>query len=202
MTGLYESNARKLRNGARAPSTSRPSLLRRLASAIRSVPPDIEATRARQLSDISAVLDGARAIVERGWVQNAWFVRTASAPRATVTATAATATTVPAGFGDDGTGVTGACLVGAVVRASRQHPGAVAGPAIDVLWDAWQENRGLGGPGLAGPVPPPQVRIARVRDLTRWNDQPGRTRDEVVRLIDVASSRAVMTAMRLPHGSR
>jgi hypothetical protein len=34
-----------------------------------------------------------------------------------------------------------------------------------------------------------------VRDLTRWNDHPGRTRAEVLDLIELAVSRTIMTAM-------
>ena len=52
------------------------------------------------------------------------------------------------------------------------------------------------GPGVAGRAAAPAVRAARVRDLTRWNDRPGRTRDEVLALIDLASSRAIMEAMQ------
>jgi hypothetical protein len=69
-----------------------------------------------------------------------------------------------------------------------------------MLWDAWQETRGMVGPGVAGRAAAPAVRAARVRDLTGWNDQPGRTRDEVLALIDLASSRAIMEAMN-PVGS-
>jgi len=41
--------------------------------------------------------------------------------------------------------------------------------------------------------------MARVRDLTRWNDQPGRTREEVLGLVDLAVSRAVMAAVGGPR---
>jgi hypothetical protein len=150
----------------------RPSRWRRLVRALRGRPADVGAARSKRLAEVCTVLDTAREIVEQGWTQGAWFV-------------------------DDGPTVR-ACLVGAVVRASDEAKGDAAGPTIDVLWDAWQETRGHGGPGLAGPVPAPPVRLARVRDLTRWNDQPGRTRDEVLHLVDLASSRAIMTAMALP----
>jgi hypothetical protein len=133
----------------------------------------VREARLRRLSGVSVLLDGARAIVEAGWVQGTWFT----------------------GGGGGG----GACLVGAVVHATgvnnRAEAVVAAGPAIDVLWDAWQETRGVTGPGLAGRAVAPEVRAARIRDLTRWNDQRGRTRDEVLALIDLASSRAIMAAM-------
>jgi len=42
------------------------------------------------------------------------------------------------------------------------------------------------------------VRIARIRDVARWNDQQGRTRDQVLAVLDLAVSRIIMTAMREP----
>ncbi|MBG0566611.1 DUF6197 family protein [Actinoplanes aureus] len=128
------------------------------------------------------VLEGARAVIARGWIQDDWFARRPS----------------------DGPGdVAAACLVGAVVYAAQQSgsgdPAVKAGPALDYLWDAWQESRGLGGTGVAGLAAPRELRMARVRDLTRWNDQPCRTREEVLDLVDLATSRAVMAAV---SGSR
>ena len=155
--------------------------LRRVSSFVRAVPHDADAQRLRRLDQVCVVLADARqSLIEDGWVQNTWYARRA----------------------DPGT-TTAACLVGAVVRAARRHePGAgplAAGPTLDVLWDALQESRGMGGPGLAGRAVPPQVRTARVRDLTRWNDRAGRSRAEVLELIDLATSRAIMEAM---HTSR
>jgi hypothetical protein len=147
--------------------------LHRLARLVHSVPEDARAARLRRLGEVCEILDGARAIlVDDGWVQNRWYGT--GSPRS------------------------GACLVGAVVRAARSHDETGAGPALDVVWDALQESRGLTGPGIAGRAAPPQVRIARVRDLTRWNDRAERTRDDVVGLLDLATSRAIMAAMRAP----
>jgi len=152
------------------------SLIRRLTGCAE----DRRSGRLRRLSNACVTLDAARAVVERGWVQGRWF---------------------PPGSAPDGRdgAVSGACLIGAVVTAAGASTPAAAiveaGPAIDVLWDAWQETRGMVGPGVAGRAAAPAVRAARIRDLTRWNDQPGRTRDEVVALIELASSRAIMEAM-------
>jgi hypothetical protein len=74
----------------------------------------------------------------------------------------------------------------------------LAGPVIDVLWDALQESRGLAGPGVAGRAAPPQLRAARTRDLTRWNDRPGRRPQDVLRLMDLAVSRTIMAGVDGP----
>lgn len=155
------------------------------------VPAGPPVNRSARLGDVCAVLDGARTLIERGWVQDRWLVTPAPAVRrATVTGTPPD--------------VSGACLVGAVVHAAQRHHASAAAihaaPALDVLWDAWQETRGFDGPGLAGWAAPREVRAARVRDLTRWNDQPDRTRDDVLRLLDLATSRAIMEAMEQPAG--
>jgi hypothetical protein len=137
---------------------------------------DGEAARLARLGEVCAVLDDARAIIGHGWLQDDWYVQTG------------------------GPGDARACVVGAVVQATRRHDPAAglleAGPALDVLWDALQEARGFGGPGVAGRAAPAELRAARIRDLTRWNDRPGRTHEEVLNLVDLAVSHAVMAAMR------
>ena len=97
--------------------------------------------------------------------------------------------------------VAGACIVGALELAVRQRSTRAdltvdGGPAIDFVWDALQETRGLPGPGVAGRAAPRDVRVARLRDLVHWNDRSGRTQDEALRLLDLAISRVYMSAMR------
>ena len=140
------------------------------------------------------VLEDARAVIAQGWIQDHWFGRRpASSPLG--------AQSSRPSHGLDG--VASACLVGAVVYAAQQRGSGdqlvKAGPALDYLWDAWQESRGLGGTGVAGRAAPWELRMARVRELTRWNDQPGRTREEVLGLVDLAASRAVMAAVSGPR---
>lgn len=141
------------------------------------------------------MLEGARAVIERGWLQGGWYAD-ARQPRS-LAAVGAPKVRPPLV-----TQVTGACLVGAVVHATCQRDPTAglieAAPALDVVWDAWQESRGLGGPGVAGRAAPREVRAARVRDLIRWNDQPGRNRAEVLGLLDLAVSRAIMEAAGAP----
>jgi hypothetical protein len=45
--------------------------------------------------------------------------------------------------------------------------------------------------------PPPQVRVAQVRDLTRWNDTPGRTLADVLALLHATRAAAEAEAGRL-----
>ena len=140
------------------------------------------------------VLEDARAMIARGWIQDHWFARRPARSRR------APQSARPV---ERPRRRRCACLVGAVVYAVQQRgsgdPLVKAGPALDYLWDAWQESRGLGGTGIAGRAAPRELRMARVRDLTRWNDQPGRTREEVLGLVDLAASRAVMAAVSGPR---
>ena len=168
------------------------SLLRRIR-AFHRPQPDARPWRGRP-DEAYGVLEDARVVITQGWVQDRWFARrpAPSGPRPQFSRP-------PDRPGE----VTAACLVGAVVCAAHHRSSGdllvKAGPALDYLWDAWQETRGLGGAGIADRAAPRELRMARVRDLTRWNDQPGRTREDVLGLIDLAAGRAVMAAMRGPR---
>jgi hypothetical protein len=149
----------------------------------------------RRLDEVVTVLERARRTLADGWVQDRWYVRS-SRP-----------TVGQAGLFGSGDvppeDVAGACVIGAVALAMRERDAAAAltvdgGPAIDFVWDALQESRGLGGLGVGGRAAPRDVRLARIRDVARWNDQPERTRDDVLGLLDLAVTRVIMTAMREP----
>jgi hypothetical protein len=136
-----------------------------------------------------AVLVGARALLERGWVQGGWYVLEARDGRRRFVAAGSL---TRRGFGE----IVQSCLVGAVVESSRWHTSerGAAGPAIDTLWHELGE--------LFGPRPPvdprtpvPVLRSRQVGDLTTWNDRRGRTRDEVLRLLDAAIARLTTTAV-------
>jgi hypothetical protein len=137
-------------------------------------------------SEVLAVLQHARAIVEAGWVQNRWTA-TAPAPQQV-----AASTRLPEGPAADGT--VSACVIAAVALAVRaRDPRAdlavVTGPAIAHLWDAVHgESRYAHAAGRSAPH---QERIARMRELARWNDRPGRTRADVVDALDRAAARVV-----------
>jgi hypothetical protein len=144
-----------------------------------------------------AVLEGARAELEAGWVQGGWWTVGLSdgTPRL-VTGYAA------AGGHPDR--VDGVCLVGALVRAGSQLPDAAShvGRAVDAvheaLWISW------GHPGAPRPcgLSAPEVRRARVRTLTQWNDQPERTAAEVLAVVDRAISATIMDLMSVPWSAR
>jgi len=153
-------------------------------------PPDAELVLA-QLDRQLAVLEEARAELEAGWVQGGWWAVSSADGSLRLVTGAAAAGGTPAH-------VDGACLVGALVRAG----GPDAGRAVDAVYDALWASRGQ--PDLPGPrpVPSPDVRLARVRTLTRWNDQAHRTQAEVLGLVDQAISATVIDLMTAPRPAR
>jgi hypothetical protein len=152
-------------------------------------PPEAIPDQHHELSQQLAVLEGARAELEAGWVQGTWWV-------------------VTAGEGPDH--VDGVCLVGALVRAGTSSPGtggspgtsrnsessenAATGRAVDAVYDALWASRGQPAPARHL-VPSPQVRLARVRMLTQWNDRPERTKAEVTTVVDHAISATILALM-------
>lgn len=151
-------------------------------------PPGAELILA-QLNGQLAVLEGARAELEAGWVQGAWWsVTSADGDRRPVTGDA----------GGSPAHIDGACLVGALARG-----GPYAGRAVDAVYDALWASRGQAAarpaPDVLPPVPAPEVRLARVRMLTRWNDQAERTQEEVLAVVDRAISATIMDLMAAPR---
>jgi hypothetical protein len=151
-------------------------------------------------ADVLAVLEHARAIVEAGWVQNRWTVT-----RPVLDAEGAAGSA--AGRGTDDAAVS-ACVVAAVAVAVRaRDPRAdlavATGPAVAAVWDAVQggaAHGGFRGRPAAGRAAPHAVRVARMRDLVRWNDRPGRTRDDVVAALDRAAALVVAAAVEPVRG--
>ncbi len=133
-----------------------------------------------ELHGILGVLVGARALLGNGWLQGTWFaVRPASQP---LRATAAP--------GQDRCGAPpSACLVGAVVLASGGRPAVReqrTQRSLDLLWHTLHRGRGIEAVRWC---PGPALRTLQVQDLTRWNDAPGRSVDEVLALLDAAIGR-------------
>ena len=118
-----------------------------------------------QLNRQLAVLEGARAELEDGWVQGGWWsVTSADGNQRLVTGYAA------AGGGSPDH-VDGSCLVGALGRAgSPSDVGRAVNAVYDALW-ASATSPALRRDGGLPPVPAPEVRLARVRTLTHWNDR-------------------------------
>jgi hypothetical protein len=159
-----------------------------------------------QLNRQLAVLEGARAELEAGWVQGGWWTVSSSDGSLRLVTGYPTAGASP-------NRVEGVCLVGAVVRAGSRLGGGSGGAgsgdaasdvgrAVDAVYDALWASRGQ--PDVAQPaglpsVPSPQVRQTRVRTLTQWNDRAGRTREEVLGLVDRAISGTIINLMSAPR---
>ena len=150
-------------------------------------PPSAELILA-QLNGQLAVLEGARAELEAGWVQGGWWsVTSADGDRRLVTGDA----------GGSPAHVDGSCLVGALARG-----GPYVGRAVDAVYDALWASRGQASqaaPGGLPAVPAPEVRQARVRMLIQWNDQAERTQEDVLAVVDCAISATIMDLMAAPR---
>lgn len=143
---------------------------------------DLDAAHLAELHHIRAIVTGAVAVVRSGWIQHGWFEyqddrgrrRTASAQTLRVIADRP---------------ITGACLVGAIVQAAGGVSSARTQPvrrALDLTWHTLY--RGEDEP--VGWCPAPAIRLARVHDLTQWNDAADRTDGEVSDLLVAAEERA------------
>ncbi len=77
----------------------------------------------------------------------------------------------------------GICLVTSIRDAG--DGGQRTARTLDLVWHTLHED-----PDGVRWVAPPAVRLARVRDLARWNDRPGRRLPEVLALLDEAGMRA------------
>jgi hypothetical protein len=155
-------------------------------------PPSAELILA-QLNGQLAVLEGARAELETGWVQGGWWsVTSADGDRQLVTGDA----------GGSPAHIDGACLVGALARAGSSSD---VGRAVDAVYDALWASRGQASqpsPGELPAVPSPEIRMARVRTLTQWNDQAERTQEQVLAMFDRAISATIMDLMSAPRPAR
>jgi hypothetical protein len=128
---------------------------------------DRVSARLAELAGVRTLLESAQERVRCGWVQGAWFSYrdTTGVPRLRLTPHAAPQVSE----------VTGVCLVTSV-RASA--PSGGADRALDVVWHTMHHD----DDGVRW-TPSPDVRRARVRDLTRWNDRPSRQSGEVTQLL-------------------
>ena len=177
---------REARDVARAPSWWR-RVRRRLIQ-----PPSADLILA-QLNGQLAVLEGARAELETGWVQGGWW---------SVTSADGDCQLLTGGAGGSPAHIDGACLVGALARAGSFSD---VGRAVDAVYDALWASRGQPSqpsPGELPPIPSPEVRQARVRMLTQWNDQAERTQEQVLAMVDRAISATIMDLMSAPRPAR
>ena len=140
-----------------------------------------------------AILAGARSVIARGWLQGGWYVLEAQDGRRRFVGAGAL---TPRRYGS----VVQACLVGAVVEAGRWYSPeqGISGPAIDALWRVLVDAEGdRAVPERRSATP--NVRRVQVRDLTRWNDEPQRSREDVLRLVDLAVTRVRATRPPRPR---
>jgi hypothetical protein len=155
---------------------------------------DAELERLRQLEGAQAVLERARTLIAQGWVQDAFYiVRGRNGESRPVSPFGLLLLTR--------TDVLGACLVGAVAHASgsvdRRERRGQAALAVDTLWHTLAEDPSYERlPTAPYDAVHPAARAARVRELARWNDEPVRTRDEVLGLVDRAVSRTILQSVR------
>ncbi len=149
----------------------------------------------RQLARERYALEGAREVLVRdGWTSGGWF--TVRRPGGTVR----TAGSVEAfGLVSPQSSVVNSCLVGTLLRMA-EDPDQV--PTVDDVWgcvdelyEAMHEQLGHVSfpPGRAYAM---DERRARLRGLTAWNDAPGRTREQVVDVVDRAVARTIVAACR------
>ena len=128
-----------------------------------------------ELTGIREVVAAAREVVAAGWAQDVWFVcRGEHGGRHAVDLPAARrATSLP---------VAEACLVGAILHAGGGVARAdtqLVQRTLDLTWHALHRTEDE-------PVrwcPAPGDRAQHLRDLVRWNDEPGRTSAEVQALL-------------------
>jgi hypothetical protein len=144
-----------------------------------------------RLDGIRDTLEQARAVLEQqGWTSGAWFtIRQPSGQPRLVTTTEAFA------LRDPRRDVLSSCLVGTLVRLAddpdRAPSVADVWGCVDELHEALHERLGHEA------FPPGRIyshpqRRAHLQTLTAWNDAPGRTREQVLDLVDRAIARTIV----------
>jgi hypothetical protein len=150
---------------------------RRIAERRRLARHDRIPAQLAELHAARAIFADAAGLVRAAWIQDGWFAyRDGQGHERLVGAYNLHEIT--------GQQPTGACLVGAIVQAGGGLPAARTGRVHRALDLTWQALFGVVEP--VGYCPAPALRIARVRDLTRWNDRPSRTADDVTTLLEAA----------------
>jgi hypothetical protein len=134
--------------------------------------------RLAELFRIDALLEEAAHVVERGWLQHAWFTYT----KPSGASVSVTVCTPRVARELSAQGISSACLVGAIVHAGggpSQARSQLVQRALDLAWHA-----SFRPPSEAIRwCPSSTERLCRAVDLVRWNDHPSRSADDVVGLL-------------------
>lgn len=150
---------------------------------------DQTSARLAELNHLAEILNEAADLISGGWLQHSWFAyRDDSGQTKIVTAYNVNE------LADHS--VVGACLVGAIVEAGGGLSNVRTQPvqrALDLTWNTLFET----APRANHRTPAPAVRTERVRDLTRWNDNPRRTAQQAEALLRRSAAAAVSEATHL-----
>ena len=150
---------------------------------------DQTSARLAELYHLAEILNEAADLISGGWLQHSWFAyRDDSGKTKIVTAYNVNE------LADHS--VVGACLIGAIVEAGGGLSNVRTQPvqrALDLTWNTLFETV----PRANHRTPAPAVRTERVRDLTRWNDNPRRTAQQAEALLRRSAAAAVSDATHL-----
>jgi hypothetical protein len=150
--------------------------------------------RLQRLARVRDTLERAHDLLQHGgWTAGGWYtVRAGGDTRLVSTVEALALRRTPAA--DE---VVGSCLVGALLRLADDPDTATSirdvWSTVDELHEALREQQGQWAVPV-GRVLPPGERHDRLRELTRYNDAPGRTRQQVLDLVDRAVARTIVGA--------
>jgi hypothetical protein len=154
---------------------------------------DETSARLAELDHMTDILNQAADLIGGGWLQHSWFAYLDDNGR-TRTVTAHNVDRMA------GRPVVGACLVGAIVQAggglSNVRSQAVQ-RAVDLTWNTLHEIQVRANHWTAAP----EIRMDRVRDLTRWNDHPSRTAPQAEALLRRTAAAASSEAARVSQRS-
>jgi hypothetical protein len=154
---------------------------------------DETSARLAELDHMNEILSQAADLIGGGWLQHSWFAYLDDHGR-TRTVTAHNVDRLA------GRPVVGACLVGAIVQAggglSNVRSQAVQ-RAVDLTWHTLHEIQLRENHWTSAP----EIRMDRVRDLTRWNDHPTRTAPHAEALLRRTATAATAEAARLSQRS-
>lgn len=154
---------------------------------------DETSARLAELDHMTDILNQAADLIGGGWLQHSWFAYLDDNGR-TRTVTAHNVDRMA------GRPVVGACLVGAIVQAggglSNVRSQAVQ-RAVDLTWHTLHEIHVRANHWTSAP----EIRMDRVRDLTRWNDHPSRTAPQAEALLRRTAAAASSEAARVSQRS-